>query len=84
MWKTKVLTRHLAWWEKWVKACIVKDRLYIQKEIYLCTCTCRLKNKKKLYCIISIKKLIRYTKSFDVEKSKKFEKICKVHVYVLY
>lgn len=27
---------------------------------------------------------MRYTKSFDVEKSKKIEKICKVHIYVLY
>lgn len=41
---------------------------------------------KKLYIvIILIKKFIRYLfKFFDVEKSKKFEKICKVYVYVFY
>lgn len=42
------------------------------------------KLKKKLYCIILIKKFIRYIKFFDVEKSKKIEKICKVYVYVFY
>lgn len=51
MWKTKVLTRHLAWWEKWVKACIVKDRLYIQKRdlfMHMYMQIEKLKKKKKI------------------------------------
>lgn len=35
MWKIKVLIRYLVWWEKWVKVCIVKDRLYIFKKKFI-------------------------------------------------
>lgn len=59
MWKIKVLIRYLVWWEKWVKVCIVKDRLYIKKEIYLCICICRLKNKKKIILYYINKKVYK-------------------------
>lgn len=52
MWKIKVLIRYLVWWEKWVKVCIVKDRLYILKRNLFMYMYMQIEKKIKNYIVL--------------------------------